>query len=117
MREMAKVMKYMYGVGLAKSAALVTDGRFSGTNNGCFVGHVSPEASEGGPIAIVRDGDNITIDIPNNTLTLHLTDEEIASRFQTWQPPAPKHDTGFLSLYEHLAESADKGAVMRIKRR
>lgn len=117
MREMAKVMKYMYGVGLAKTAALVTDGRFSGTNNGCFVGHVSPEAAEGGPIAIVRDGDRITIDIPNNTLTLHLTDEEIAVRLEKWQRPSPKHTSGFLSLYEHLAESADKGAVMRIKTR
>lgn len=115
MREMARVMKYMYGIGLAKTAALVTDGRFSGTNNGCFVGHVSPEAAEGGPIAIVRDGDKITIDIPNNTLTLHLTDQEIAQRLGDWQKPAPKHFSGFLSIYEHLAESADKGAVMRIK--
>lgn len=115
MREMAKVMKYLYGVGLAAKAALVTDGRFSGTNNGCFVGHVSPEAAEGGPIAIVRDGDRITIDIPNSTLTLHVPEAEIAERFKTWKKPEPKYKTGFLSIYQFLAESADKGAVMRIK--
>ena len=115
MREMAKVMKYLYGVGLATKAALVTDGRFSGTNNGCFVGHVSPEAAEGGPIAIVRDGDKITIDIPNSTLTLHVPEAEIAERFKAWKKPEPKYKTGFLSIYQHLAESADKGAVMRIK--
>jgi dihydroxy-acid dehydratase len=115
MREMAKVMKYLYGVGLATKTALVTDGRFSGTNNGCFVGHVSPEAAEGGPIAIVQDGDRITIDIPNNTLTLHISAEEIAGRLKDWQKPEPKYKTGFLSIYQHLAESADKGAVMRVK--
>ena len=115
MREMAKVMKFLYGVGLATKAALVTDGRFSGTNNGCFVGHVSPEAAEGGPIAIVRDGDKITIDIPNNALTLHVSDDEIAERFKTWKKPEPKYKTGFLSIYQFLAESADKGAVMKIK--
>jgi len=112
MREMAKAMKYMYGVGLSKTAALITDGRFSGTNNGCFVGHISPEAAEGGPIAIVQDGDKITIDIPNKMLTLHASEEEIASRFQHWHKPALKHKSGFLSIYQLLAESADKGAVM-----
>lgn len=112
MREMAKAMKYMYGVGLAKKAALITDGRFSGTNNGCFVGHISPEASEGGPIAIVHNGDKITIDIPNKMLTLHVSDEEITKRFLDWRKPALKHKSGFLSIYELLAESADKGAVM-----
>jgi dihydroxy-acid dehydratase len=115
MREMAKVMKYLYGVGLATKTALVTDGRFSGTNNGCFVGHVSPEAAEGGPIAAVRNGDKITIDIPRNMLTLHVPDAEIAERLKTWQKPETKYKTGFLSIYQHLAESADKGAVMRVK--
>src|ERR1017187_2116015 len=70
MREMYRAMKYLYGMGLAKKTALITDGRFSGTNNGCFVGHISPEAAEGGPIAVVEDGDKIIIDIPNNTLHL-----------------------------------------------
>lgn len=115
MREMAKVMKYLYGMGLATKAALVTDGRFSGTNNGCFVGHVSPEAAEGGPIAIVRDGDKITIDIPNSSLTLHVSEAEISERFKTWRKPEPKYKSGFLSIYQFLAESADKGAVMKVK--
>ncbi|MDD5167891.1 MAG: dihydroxy-acid dehydratase [Syntrophales bacterium] len=115
MREMAKVMKYLYGVGLATKTALVTDGRFSGTNNGCFVGHVSPEAAEGGPIAIVRDGDKITIDIPNNALSLHVSAEEIALRFKDWRKPEPKCKSGFLSIYQFLAQSADKGAVMSVR--
>ena len=72
MREMYSAMKLLYGRGLARKTALVTDGRFSGTNNGCFVGHISPEAAEGGPLAIVRDGDLITIDIPNRRLNLHV---------------------------------------------
>ena len=113
MREMAMPMKYLYGRGLALKTALVTDGRFSGTNNGCFVGHVSPEAAEGGPIAIVKDGDVITVDIPNRALTLHVDDEEIAKRLEAWTPPAPKVKKGYLSLYARLAESADKGAVIR----
>lgn len=77
MREMFKAMKYMYGMGLAKSAALITDGRFSGTNNGCFVGHISPEAAEGGPLAIVEDGDEISIDVIDGKLELHVSDEEM----------------------------------------
>ncbi|MDN5336126.1 MAG: dihydroxy-acid dehydratase [Synergistales bacterium] len=80
MREMYKAMKYLYGLGLAESTALVTDGRFSGTNNGCFVGHISPEASEGGPLAIVKDGDRITIDVTKGELTLHVPDGEITER-------------------------------------
>jgi len=115
MREMAKAMKYLYGVGLAKKTALITDGRFSGTNNGCFVGHISPEAAEGGPIAIVQDGDKITIDIPNKTLTLHVSDKTIAQRLKRWRKPELKHKSGILSLYQLLAESADKGAVMSCK--
>jgi dihydroxy-acid dehydratase len=115
MREMAMAMKYIYGAGLAKTTALITDGRFSGTNNGCFVGHISPEAAEGGPIAIVKDGDKITIDIPNKTLSLHVADEEIAERFQQWKKPELKYKSGFLSIYQLLAESANKGAVMSCK--
>ena len=99
MREMAKVMKYLYGMGVPTKAALVTDGRFSGTNNGCFVGHVSPEAAEGGPIAIVRDGDKITIDIPNSSLTLHVSEAEISERFKTWRKPEPKYKFG---IPQHL---------------
>jgi len=114
MREMFKAMKYLYGVGLAKKTALITDGRFSGTNNGCFVGHISPEAAEGGPIAIIEDGDKITIDISNKSLHLHVSDEEIQVRMKKWKRPEPKFKKGYLALYSKLAQSADKGAVMKI---
>lgn len=115
MREMYKAMKYLYGIGLAKKTAVVTDGRFSGTNNGCFVGHISPEAADGGPIAIVEDGDMITVDIPNNAIHLDLSDEVIAERLKNWQRPAPKFTRGYLGLYARLASSAAKGAVLTIK--
>jgi dihydroxy-acid dehydratase len=116
MREMYKAMKLLYGRGLALKTALVTDGRFSGTNNGCFVGHISPEAAEGGPIAIVENGDEITIDIPNRKLLLHLSDQEIQDRLAQWQRPEPKFKKGYLALYSRLAESADKGAIIKHKR-
>ena len=115
MREMYKAMKLLYGKGLALKTALITDGRFSGTNNGCFVGHISPEAAEGGPIAIVEDGDTITIDIPNRSLHLRLSDEEIEARLSRWQQPDPKIKRGYLAVYARLAESADKGAIIRHK--
>jgi dihydroxy-acid dehydratase len=113
MREMYIAMKLLYGRGLALKTALVTDGRFSGTNNGCFVGHISPEAAEGGPLAMVRDGDLITIDIPNRKLHLHVSDEEIQARTARWKRPEPKFKKGYLALYARLAESADKGAIIR----
>ena len=115
MREMYIAMKLLYGRGLALSTALITDGRFSGTNNGCFVGHISPEAAEGGPLAVVEDGDTITIDIPNRSLHLHVSDAEIAARLARWQHPEPKIKRGYLALYARLAESADKGAIIRHK--
>jgi dihydroxy-acid dehydratase len=115
MREMYKAMKLLYGRGLALKTALVTDGRFSGTNNGCFVGHISPEAAEGGPIAVVQDGDTITVDIPNRSLHLEVSDEEIKTRLGRWQRPEPKFKKGYLALYARLAESADKGAIIRHK--
>ncbi len=114
MREMFKAMKYLYGMGLTKNIALVTDGRFSGTNNGCFVGHVSPEAAEGGPIAIVEDGDLITIDVNNRRLEIDLSDEEIKERLSKWQPPKPKFTKGYLSIYSKLASSAAEGAVVKL---
>ncbi len=113
MREMYKAMKFMYGRGLAKTAALVTDGRFSGTNNGCFVGHVSPEAAEGGPIAMVRNGDKITIDVDEGILHLDVSDQEIKNRAASWRPPEPKVKRGYLALYAKLASSASKGAIIR----
>jgi dihydroxy-acid dehydratase len=115
MREMYIAMKLLYGRGLALKTALVTDGRFSGTNNGCFVGHISPEAAEGGPLAIVRDGDPITIDIPSRKLHLHVGDEEIKKRLAGWKRPEPKFKKGYLALYARLAESAHRGAIIRNK--
>ncbi len=113
MREMYTAMKLLYGRGLALKTALVTDGRFSGTNNGCFVGHVSPEAAEGGPIAVVKDGDIITIDIAERKLELHVPEAEIKERLSNWHRPAPRVQKGYLALYARLAASADMGAVLR----
>jgi dihydroxy-acid dehydratase len=114
MREMFKAMKYLYGRGLSKTTALITDGRFSGTNNGCFVGHISPEAAEGGPIALVHDGDHITIDIENRSLTLEVTEEELAKRKAAWKRPEPKFNSGWLGLYCKLAASGAQGGIMRL---
>lgn len=114
MREMYSPMKMLYGQGLAKSTALVTDGRFSGTNNGCFVGHVSPEAAMGGPLALVKDGDEITIDVIDKKLTLHVSDEELAKRKAEWKYE-PKVLEGYLARYAFLARSADKGGVLDYK--
>jgi dihydroxy-acid dehydratase len=114
MREMATAMKLLYGCGLALKTAVVTDGRFSGTNNGCFVGHISPEAAEGGPIAAVRDGDRITIDIANRSLHLDLTGEVLSARLAGWQRPADKVYGGYLGIYSKLASSAAEGAVLKL---
>ncbi|HBA55276.1 MAG TPA: dihydroxy-acid dehydratase, partial [Syntrophorhabdus aromaticivorans] len=114
MREMFAAMKDLNGMGLAKKTAFVTDGRFSGTNNGCFVGHVSPEAAEGGPIAVVRDGDRITVDIPGGVLRVDLSEEELERRFAEWKRPDLPKTTGYLAVYSRLATSAAEGAVMRL---
>lgn len=113
MVEMYRALKYLHGLDLHKSTAVVTDGRFSGTNNGCFVGHISPEAAEGGPIAIVENGDKISIDVVDNTLHLHVSDEAIKKRLKNWRKPEPKIKTGYLSLYARLASSADEGAIIK----
>ncbi len=113
MPEMAGAMKMLYGQGLALKTALVTDGRFSGTNNGCFVGHISPEAAEGGPIALVQNGDRITINITERHLHLEVSESELNRRREAWQPPKPKSAEGYLALYARLAESAHRGAVIR----
>lgn len=112
MREMYKAMKYLYGLGLNKTTALITDGRFSGTNNGCFVGHISPEAAEGGPIAIVEDGDGIEIDVTSGKLALLVSDEEIRRRTEWLTPVRKEIPRGYLQVYAKLASSADKGAVI-----
>ncbi len=113
MREMCNAMKYLHGLGLGTSTAIITDGRFSGTNNGCFVGHISPEAAEGGPIAAVMTGDEITLNIPENTITLHVSDEEIAKRLAAVQPPAPRFTSGYLAEYSRHASSASEGAIIK----
>jgi dihydroxy-acid dehydratase len=113
MVEMYRALKYLSGMGLNKSTAVITDGRFSGTNNGCFVGHISPEAAEGGPIAIVENGDEISVDVINNTLQLNVSDEEIERRFKNWQTPQPKVNKGYLNTYSKLASSAHEGAIIR----
>ena len=114
MREMYKAMKYLYGMGLAESTALITDGRFSGTNNGCFAGHISPEAAEGGPIAIVKDGDEITVDIPAGSITLHVEEQEQKRRMEQFTPPNPRYTRGYLGLYSRMASSASRGAVLSL---
>ena len=111
MKELFKPMKMLVGQGLAKSTAIITDGRFSGTNNGCFVGHISPEAAAGGPIALVHDGDSITIDINNKTLTLHVDDDELEKRRAAWVY-TPKKLSGCLARYAAQVTSADKGGVL-----
>jgi dihydroxy-acid dehydratase len=115
MPEMFKAMKLLHGLGLSDKVALVTDGRFSGTNNGCFIGHISPEAMEGGTIALVADGDVIEIDIPGKRLDLKVSKEELDRRRALWQPPPPRVTSGYLYLYSRLAESADKGAIIRTR--
>ena len=112
MREMLTPTSAICGMGLDKSCALITDGRFSGATKGPAIGHVSPEAAAGGPIALVQEGDVISIDIDAGTLTLEVSDEELASRRAAWQPPAPKYTTGVLSRYARLVTSADKGAYL-----
>ena len=115
MPEMFKSMKLLKGLGLAKEVALVTDGRFSGTNNGCFIGHISPGAMEGGPIALVEDGDRIEIDIPGKTVTVGVSDETLANRKRAWKRPPDRVTGGYLRLYSRLASSAAKGAIVSVE--
>ena len=114
MREMLAATSAITGAGLEKSVALITDGRFSGATRGPCIGHVSPEAAEGGPIALVKNGDIISIDIPNRRLDLKVPPEELEERKKHWKPPEPKVKTGYLRLYSSIAESASKGAVWKI---
>ena len=112
MREMLLPTATIVGKGLSDSVALITDGRFSGGTRGPCIGHVSPEAMEGGLIAIVQDGDKISIDIPNRRLDLLVSDEEIKNRLSKWTPPEPKIKTGYLSRYGKLVKSAGTGAIL-----
>ncbi|WP_165056143.1 MULTISPECIES: dihydroxy-acid dehydratase [unclassified Adlercreutzia] len=112
MREMLTPTSAICGMGLSTSVALITDGRFSGATKGPAVGHVSPEAAAGGPIALIEEGDSITVDIEGGVLQLNLSDDELAARRAAWVAPAPKHDHGVLAKYAKLVSSADKGAYV-----
>jgi len=113
MREMLTPTSAIAGMGLDKEVALLTDGRFSGGTRGAAIGHISPEAAEGGPIALVQEGDRIRIDIPAKTLTLLVDDAELARRRQTWRRPEPKIKHGYLARYSRLVSSGSQGAVCR----
>jgi dihydroxy-acid dehydratase len=112
MREMLSVTSSVVGAGLGESVALVTDGRFSGATRGLMVGHVAPEAVRGGPIALVRDGDTITIDIDTNRLTVEVDDDELATRLAAWEPPVLPALGGVFARYRALVGSASEGAVL-----
>lgn len=111
MREMLTPTSMIAGMGLDKDVALITDGRFSGATRGASIGHISPEAAAGGPIAIIRDGDIIDIDIPNKKINVRLTDLEIKERLKSWKALKPKISSGYMNRYAKMVSSADRGAV------
>ena len=111
MREMLSPTSAIMGRGLGKEVALITDGRFSGGSHGFVVGHITPEAFEGGPLAIVRDGDTITIDAQARRIDLELPAEEIAARLAAWKQPAPRYTRGVLAKYARVVQPASVGAV------
>lgn len=113
MREMLSPTSAISGMGLSESVALITDGRFSGGTRGPCIGHISPEAMEGGPLAIVRDGDRIKIDIPKRSLDVQISKKEIENRLRSWKKPSPKITKGYLSRYARFVSSADEGAIMK----
>ena len=110
MREMLGVTGALVGAGLAGSVALITDGRFSGASHGFIVGHMAPEAALGGPIAALREGDMITLDVPNRRIEAELTDQELQTRLQQWQPPVPRYTHGVMAKYARMVASASEGA-------
>ena len=114
MREMLNPTSAIAGMGLGDSVALITDGRFSGASRGDSIGHVSPEAAVGGPIALIEEGDIIKIDIPNNSLNVDVSDEELAKRKEKWQPREPKITDGYLRRYAALVTSGNRGAVLDV---
>ena len=115
MREMLNPTSAIAGMGLGSSVALITDGRFSGASRGASIGHVSPEAAVGGPIAFVEEGDIIKINIPENTLNVDISDEEMAARKAKWQPREPKITTGYLARYASMVTSGNTGAILKTK--
>ncbi len=112
MREMLNPTSAIAGMGLGSSVALITDGRFSGASRGASIGHVSPEAAVGGPIALVEEGDIISINIPENTLNVLISEEEMAARKEKWQPREPKITTGYLARYAKMVTSGNRGAIL-----
>jgi len=115
MREMLNPTSAIAGMGLGSSVALITDGRFSGASRGASIGHVSPEAAVGGPIALVEEGDRISIDIDACALNVKVSDEEMAARKAKWQPRKPKVTTGYLARYEKMVTSGNRGAILELK--
>ena len=113
MREMLAPTATLVGLGLIEKIALITDGRFSGATRGLCIGHISPEAAEGGPIAVIEDGDIISIDVEKRSLSVELSDEELRRRLEAWKPPKPKIDRGWLLRYSLSVSSADTGAILR----
>jgi dihydroxy-acid dehydratase len=111
MREMLAITGAIKGAGLGKDVLLLTDGRFSGGTTGLCVGHVAPEAVDGGPISVVRDGDRVRLDVASKTLDLLVDDDELALRRTTWQPLPPRYTSGVLAKYTKLVGSAASGAV------
>ena len=117
MREMLNPTAVIAGMGLDKEVALITDGRFSGATRGASIGHVSPEAAVGGPIALVEEGDIISIDINNNSLNVLVSDEELAERRKKWQPRTPQVTTGYLARYASMVTSGNRGAVLEVPKK
>ena len=115
MQEMLSPTSYIVGAGLGESVALITDGRFSGGTRGACIGHISPEAAVGGAIGLLRDGDVIEIDIPNNRIDVKLSEAELAERRKAWTPPKPRITKGYLAKYASMATSADTGAVLKFQ--
>lgn len=114
MREMLNPTSAIAGMGLGSSVALITDGRFSGASRGASIGHVSPEAAVGGPIALIEEGDIIKIDIPANTINVDVSDEELEARRAKWQPREPKVTSGYLARYASMVTSGNRGAILEI---
>lgn len=115
MREMLNPTSAIAGMGLGESVALITDGRFSGASRGASIGHISPEAAVGGPIALIQEGDIISINIPENTIDVKVSPEEMEARKAAWTPKEPKVKSGYLARYASMVTSADKGAVLRME--
>jgi dihydroxy-acid dehydratase len=111
MREMLATTAAIVGQGLGKKVAMITDGRFSGGTRGFMVGHVAPEAFVGGPIAFVKDGDEISINIEDNSINLHVSKEELEKRSKEWKMPKPNYESGALAKYAFLVGSASNGAI------